>query len=62
MRDGHEVAAHGKRWLDIGEMEVREESEYIRENLRELREITGDGRWVRGFFYGRGTGNTRGLL
>lgn len=33
VRDGHEIGAHGLRWLDISEMNVEEEKQYIKENL-----------------------------
>ncbi|TVY41990.1 Chitin deacetylase [Lachnellula occidentalis] len=59
VRDGHEIAAHGARWLDISAMSVEEEKEYIRENCKVLEEVTGV--FPRGFFYGRGTPNTRCL-
>jgi peptidoglycan/xylan/chitin deacetylase (PgdA/CDA1 family) len=60
VRDGHEIAAHGLRWLDIGHMEVEEEKEYMRRNCEVLKEVTG--KMPRGFFYGRGTPNTRALF
>ena len=41
VRDGHENAAHGLRWLDIGEMTVEEEREYIKENALSLERTTG---------------------
>jgi peptidoglycan/xylan/chitin deacetylase (PgdA/CDA1 family) len=33
VRDGHEIGAHGLRWLDISHLTVAEEKEYIKENL-----------------------------
>lgn len=60
VRDGHEIAAHGLRWLDIAEMGLEEEKEYIRKNCEVLKEITG--KFPRGFFYGRGTPNTKALF
>lgn len=59
VRDGHEIAAHGRRWLDIAEIDVREEESYIRGNCKELEEVTGV--FPRGYFFGRGTPNTRAL-
>lgn len=59
VRDGHEIAAHGARWLDISELSVEEEKAYIRRNCEELERVTG--RFPRGYFYGRGTPNTRCL-
>jgi peptidoglycan/xylan/chitin deacetylase (PgdA/CDA1 family) len=59
VRDGHEIAAHGLRWLDIGEMSVEEEREYIRENALSLERTTGV--FPKGYFYGRASPNIRGL-
>lgn len=60
VRDGHEIAAHGLRWLDIAEMELEEEKKYIRKNCEVLKELTG--KMPKGFFYGRGTPNTKALF
>lgn len=60
VRDGHEIAAHGLRWLDIQDMTVEEEKVYIRRNCEVLKEVTG--KLPRGYFYGRGTPNTRALF
>ncbi|KAH8684480.1 hypothetical protein BGZ60DRAFT_523693 [Tricladium varicosporioides] len=59
LRDGHEIAAHGLRWLDISHMTVEEEKKYIWENYEIIEKMTGKG--PRGYFYGRGTPNTRCL-
>jgi peptidoglycan/xylan/chitin deacetylase (PgdA/CDA1 family) len=59
VRDGHEIAAHGARWLDISHMSVAEEKEYIKENCLVLEKLTG--KFPKGYFYGRGTPNTRAL-
>jgi peptidoglycan/xylan/chitin deacetylase (PgdA/CDA1 family) len=59
VRDGHEIAAHGLRWLDIGEMTVEEEKEYIRENALSLERTTGV--FPKGYFCGRASPNIRGL-
>lgn len=59
VRDGHEIAAHGARWLDISHMSVTEEKAYIRENCLVLERLTE--KFPKGYFYGRGTPNTRAL-
>ena len=41
-------------------MSIEEEKEYIRENCEKLEEVTG--KFPRGYFYGRGTPNTRCLF
>jgi peptidoglycan/xylan/chitin deacetylase (PgdA/CDA1 family) len=60
VRDGHEIGAHGLRWLEITDLSVEEEKKYIKENCEVLKKITG--KMPRGFFYGRGTPNTRALF
>jgi peptidoglycan/xylan/chitin deacetylase (PgdA/CDA1 family) len=59
VRDGHEIAAHGLRWLDISEMSVEEEAKYIKECALSLERTTGV--FPRGYFYGRANPNMRGL-
>lgn len=59
VRDGHEIAAHGARWLDIFDYTLEEEKKYIRKNCEDLEAVTGV--FPRGYFYGRGTPNTRAL-
>jgi peptidoglycan/xylan/chitin deacetylase (PgdA/CDA1 family) len=41
VRDGHEIAAHGYRWLDIWDMNLEEDKEYIKKTLTLLHEVTG---------------------
>lgn len=60
VREGHEIAAHGLRWLDIWDFGVEREKEYIKQNVLILKELTG--KMPLGAFYGRGSPNTRGLL
>ena len=60
IRDGHEVAAHGMRWLGIWEYGLEEEREYIRENCESIKKMTG--KHPRGVFFGRGTPNTKALF
>lgn len=59
VRDGHEIAAHGLRWLDIGEYTVEQEWEYITENALSLERTTGV--FPKGYFYGRASPNIRGM-
>jgi peptidoglycan/xylan/chitin deacetylase (PgdA/CDA1 family) len=60
VRDGHEIAAHGYRWLDLWEMTVSEDLENIQKALTTLKEVTGE--MPVGCYFGRGTPNTRGLF
>ena len=60
VRDGHEVAAHGMRWLEIWDYTLEEERKYIRDNCMAIRKTTGS--LPRGVFYGRGTPNTKALF
>ena len=60
VRDGHEVAAHGQRWLEIWEYGLEEERAYIRANCESIKKMTG--RFPRGVFFGRGTPNTKALF
>jgi peptidoglycan/xylan/chitin deacetylase (PgdA/CDA1 family) len=60
VRDGHEVAAHGWRWLEIWEMGVQEEKEYMRRNCEAIEKLTG--KLPKGVFFGRGTPNTKALF
>ncbi|EHK97185.1 putative Chitin deacetylase 1 [Glarea lozoyensis 74030] len=53
VREGHEIAAHGARWLDILDYSVEEEKEYIKKNCLELEAVTGV--FPRGYFFGRAT-------
>ena len=59
VRDGHEIAAHGLRWLDIGEMTIEQEKDYIKENALSLERTTGV--FPKGYFYGRASPNIRAL-
>ena len=60
VRDGHEIAAHGLRWLDIWDYTLEQDFEYIKENCLSLQRTTGV--MPRGYFYGRGTPNTKALF
>ena len=60
VRDGHEIATHGLRWLDIWEYDLQADREYITKSLLALKEVTGE--MPVGCYYGRGTPNTKGLF
>ncbi|KAH7304030.1 hypothetical protein B0I35DRAFT_465374 [Stachybotrys elegans] len=56
VRDGHEIAIHGLRWLDIWDYTMEEEKKYIKENILMCQEASGE--MPVGAYYGRGTPNT----
>ncbi|KAF2756459.1 putative chitin deacetylase [Pseudovirgaria hyperparasitica] len=60
VRDGHEICAHGYRWLDIWDYGLEEDKEYIKKTLTTLKEVTG--RMPTGAYFGRGTPNTPSLF
>jgi peptidoglycan/xylan/chitin deacetylase (PgdA/CDA1 family) len=41
VRDGHEIAAHGYRWLEIYDYDLEQDKEYIKKTLTTLKEATG---------------------
>src|SRR5258708_13128807 len=58
--DGHEVAAHGWRWIDYHGMAEAEEREHIARAVETLREVTGAR--PLGWYTGRTSANTRRLV
>ncbi|GAB7366741.1 hypothetical protein MBLNU230_g0696t2 [Neophaeotheca triangularis] len=60
VRDGHEIAAHGLRWLDVWEYELEEDKKYIKDTLTMLEQVTGV--MPKGAYFGRGTPQTHALL
>lgn len=44
VRDGHEIAAHGYRWIDIWEYGLEEDKAYIAKCLTTLQEVSG--KWL----------------
>jgi peptidoglycan/xylan/chitin deacetylase (PgdA/CDA1 family) len=60
VRDGHEIATHGLRWLDIWDYDLDKEKEYIIQSLKVLKEVSGE--MPVGAYYGRGTPNTKALF
>lgn len=59
VRDGHEIATHGLRWLDIWEYDLKADREYMKKSLLLLKEVTGE--MPVGMYFGRGTPNTKAL-
>lgn len=60
VRDGHEIAAHGLRWLDFWDLGLEEDKKYIKDTCYKLKEVTGE--MPVGVYFGRGTPNTHALL
>ncbi|TDZ20038.1 Chitin deacetylase 1 [Colletotrichum orbiculare MAFF 240422] len=60
VRDGHEIACHGLRWLDIWNYSLEEDREYIKQNILVLKEVSGE--MPVGAYFGRGTLNTPSLF
>jgi peptidoglycan/xylan/chitin deacetylase (PgdA/CDA1 family) len=76
VREGHEIGAHGYRWLDIWDYSLEEEKAYIKKTCQALEAATGKFKrsWVAhladmvtgefpvGAYFGRGTPQTASLL
>ncbi|KAI0478571.1 glycoside hydrolase/deacetylase [Xylariaceae sp. FL0804] len=60
VRDGHEIAAHGYRWLDIWDYSIEEDKEYIKKCILTLKEVMGE--MPVGAYFGRGTPQTASLF
>ncbi|OQV09510.1 hypothetical protein CLAIMM_13624 [Cladophialophora immunda] len=60
VRDGHEMATHGLRWLDIWDYDLQREKDYIVQSLKALKDVSGE--MPVGAYYGRGTPNTKALF
>ncbi|KAL5379012.1 hypothetical protein PMIN02_011065 [Paraphaeosphaeria minitans] len=60
VRDGHEIGAHGYRWLDIWNYPLEEDKAYIKKTCQALEAATGN--FGLGAYFGRGTPNTANLL
>lgn len=58
--DGHEVAAHGWRWIDYRDMPPEEEAAHIRRTIAAIRSVTGQS--PAGWYTGRVSVNTRRLV
>lgn len=77
VRDGHEIGAHGYRWLDIWDYSLEDDKAYIKKTCKALEAATGTsypmpnisfntdahtGEFPVGAYFGRGTPNTASLL
>ena len=60
VRDGHEIATHGLRWLDIWDYDQQQEKDYIIQSLKVLKEVTGE--MPVGAYYGRASPNAKALM
>ncbi|KEQ84933.1 chitin deacetylase 1 [Aureobasidium pullulans] len=60
VRDGHEIGAHGYRWLDIWDYSFEDDKAYIKKSCQTLEQATGE--FPSGAYFGRGTPNTASLL
>jgi peptidoglycan/xylan/chitin deacetylase (PgdA/CDA1 family) len=60
VREGHEIAAHGLRWLEFWDYDIQQDKKYIKDTFSELERVTGE-RPV-GFYFGRGTPQTHVLV
>lgn len=60
IRDGHEIAAHGWRWLDVWDYDLEADKDNIKKALTSLKASTGE--MPVGCYFGRGTPNTKGLF
>jgi peptidoglycan/xylan/chitin deacetylase (PgdA/CDA1 family) len=60
VRDGHEIGAHGYRWLDLWDYSFEEDKAYIKKTCQALEAATGE--FPVGAYFGRGTPNTANLL
>ncbi|PMR77808.1 allantoinase PuuE [Billgrantia endophytica] len=59
-RDGHEVAAHGWRWIDYRDVPPAEEAEHIARTIDTITRLTGER--PLGWYTGRGSEMTRKLV
>ena len=60
LRDGHEMACHGWRWIDYQGVPIEVEREHMRLATEALRELTG--KQPAGWYTGRASVNTRRLV
>jgi len=60
VRDGHEIGAHGYRWLDMWDYSLEDDKAYIKKTCKALEAATGE--FPVGAYFGRGTPNTASLL
>jgi putative urate catabolism protein len=60
LRDGHEIASHGWRWISYQEVDEKTEREHLARAVESLRRLTGSA--PEGWYTGRDSPNTRRLL
>lgn len=60
VRDGHEIAAHGLRWIDTSDYTLEEDKEYVKRCILLLKEVSGE--MPVGAYFGRGTPQTHLLF
>ncbi len=60
IENGHEIASHGWRWIHYQNMPINEEREHLQRAVQIHRELTGSA--PQGWYTGRDSPNTRGLL
>ncbi|KAF2499366.1 chitin deacetylase 1, partial [Lophium mytilinum] len=59
IREGHEIAAHGLRWLEFWDYSLEDDKKYIKDTCLALKAATGE--MPVGFYFGRGTPQTHAL-
>ena len=60
LKDGHEIASHGWRWISYQQIDERTEREHMARAVESLRRLTGQA--PEGWYTGRDSPNTRRLL
>ena len=60
LRDGHEIASHGWRWISYQNVDEATEREHLRRAIDAIRRLTG--KPPRGWYTGRDSPNTRRLI
>ncbi|KAF2644566.1 glycoside hydrolase/deacetylase [Massarina eburnea CBS 473.64] len=60
VREGHEIGAHGLRWIQTWDYSLEDDKKYIRDTWEALYKATGE--MPVGFYFGRGTPQTHVLV
>lgn len=60
LRDGHEIASHGLRWINYQHMPIEQEREHMQRAIEIIKNITGER--PLGWYTGRTSPNTRKLV
>jgi peptidoglycan/xylan/chitin deacetylase (PgdA/CDA1 family) len=58
--NGYDIASHAYRWIDYHNIDVTTEKEYIRKQMKCLKELTGA--YPKGWYYGRLSPRSRALV